>query len=362
MAEQKINLNSATAEELTQLPGIGPTLAGRIITYRETVHPFEEPAQITAVSGIGERTYNQMADELAVGPAGEDLASNVEDLKEGAEEEGGAPEGLDVQETAIPPGESISKAGPDLEELASEERWPEAGEETPEMPEEGRSVDEERPAPEVAEEDESEEDVSDEEGWPGAEEVAGEKQPSREAPEEERGLPALSSEQVAPSRSLGSRLSWLWTAMLGGFLGMIFTLVVFAGINGSLDVAHSRAVLGIESRIDSLMADVDALQGDVAGLRSRLDALEGLTARMDEVESAVDDLREETTDLSGRTEVLEEDVAAVSEEVDVLSDAVAALEEQAGRTRDFFIRLQRTLNDLFGEVGDESPSPTPESK
>lgn len=361
MAQQKTDLNSATAEELTQLPGIGSTLAERIITYRETVHPFEKPAHIADVPGIGERTYGTIADRLAVASAEEGSASNVEDSEEGAEEEGGAPEESEVQETAVPPGESISKAGPDLEELASEERWPEAGEETPEMLEEGRSVDEERPAPEVAEEDES-----DEEERPGAEEVAVEEQPSRGAfPDEDSvpaGAPVTQPQAVAPSRSMWERLSWLWTAMLGGFLGMVFTLVVFAGVNGSLDVAHSRAVLGIQSRIDGLMADLDALQGDVAGLRRRLDALEGLTARMDEVESAVDDLRVETTDLSGRTEVLEEDVAAVSEEVEVLSDAVATLQEQAGRTIDFFLRLQRMLNDLFGEAGDESPPPTPESK
>lgn len=362
MAEQRIDLNSATAEELTQLPGIGPTLAERIIAYRETVHSFEEPAQIAAVSGIGERTYSKMADELAIGPAEESPASRVEGLEETGEEEEGTPEESEVQEAPVPPGESISKAGPDLEELASEERWPEAGEETPDIPEEGQSVDEERPAPEVAEEDESEEDVSAEEERPGAEEVAVEAQPSQEAPAEERGLPASSPERVAPSRSLWSRLSWLWTAMLGGFLGMVFTLVVFAGLNGSLDIARSRAVLSIESRIDGLVADVDALQGDVAGLRGRLDALEGLTARMDEVESAVDDLRAETTDLSGRTEVLEEDVATVSEDVEVMSDAVATLEEQAGQTRDFFIGLRTMLNDVFGDVEERSTPPTSESK
>jgi competence ComEA-like helix-hairpin-helix protein len=357
MFEQKINLNSATAEELAHLPGIGPTLAERIIAYRETVHPFEEPAQIAAVSGIGERTYTTIADQLAVGPAEESPASRVEDLGETGEEEEGAPEGSEVQEAPVPPGESISKAGPDLEELVSEERWPEAGEETPGMPGEGQSGDEELPKAELNEESESEGEEQ-----PTVEGVAVEAQPSQEAPAEEHGLPASSPERVAPSRSLWSRLSWLWTAMLGGFLGMVFTLVVFAGLNGSLDIARSRAVLSIESRIDGLVADVDALQGDVAGLHGRLDALEGLTARMDEVESAVDDLRAETTDLSGRTEVLEEDVATVSEDVEVMSDAVATLEEQAGQTRDFFIGLRTMLNDVFGDVEERSTPPTSESK
>lgn len=361
MAEQKIDLNSATAEELAQLPGVGPTLAERIVRYRETVHPFEEPTQIAAVSGIGETTHSMIADQLAAAPAEEGSASSVEGLEKTVEEEEGPPEGSEVEEAAVPPGESISEEGSDLEELASEERWLEAGEERPEMSEEARSDDEERPAEEVAEEDES-----DEEEQAEAEEVAVEEQPSRGASPDEGSMPASSPvtrPQEAPlSRSTWGRLSWVWTAMLGGFLGMIFTLVVFAGVNGSLDVAHSRAVLSVESRIDSLMADVDALQGDVAGLRSRLDALEGLTARMDEVESAVGDLREETTDLRGRTEVVEEDLAAVSEELEVMADAVATLQEQAGRTRDFFIRLQSMLSDVFGEVGEGSAPPTPESK
>ena len=47
-----VNLNTATVEELSRLPGVGAKLAGRIIEYRTKVHPFREPAEITQVRGI----------------------------------------------------------------------------------------------------------------------------------------------------------------------------------------------------------------------------------------------------------------------------------------------------------------------
>lgn len=49
-----LDLNSATAEELAQLPGIGPELAARIIAYREETGFFSTTEELMEVSGIGE--------------------------------------------------------------------------------------------------------------------------------------------------------------------------------------------------------------------------------------------------------------------------------------------------------------------
>ena len=61
-----VNLNTASAQELTALPGIGETLAGRIVAYREENGPFLRADQIMAVSGIGPGTYEKLREHVRV--------------------------------------------------------------------------------------------------------------------------------------------------------------------------------------------------------------------------------------------------------------------------------------------------------
>jgi comEA protein len=62
----KININKASAEELTQLKGIGPSTAAKIIEYRDKNGPFKSPEDITMVSGIGPKTYENNKDMIAI--------------------------------------------------------------------------------------------------------------------------------------------------------------------------------------------------------------------------------------------------------------------------------------------------------
>lgn len=61
-----ININTATLEELDSLPGIGPTIAARIIEYREANGPFLTIEDILNVSGIGPATFDQIKDLISV--------------------------------------------------------------------------------------------------------------------------------------------------------------------------------------------------------------------------------------------------------------------------------------------------------
>ena len=59
-AALSVNLNTASVQELMELPGIGETLGGRIVAYREENGPFTRIDQIMAVSGIGPGTYEKL--------------------------------------------------------------------------------------------------------------------------------------------------------------------------------------------------------------------------------------------------------------------------------------------------------------
>lgn len=63
-----INLNTASVAELDTLPSIVPTLAQRIIDYREQNGPFVNVEDIINVPGIGPGNYERFKDLITVGP------------------------------------------------------------------------------------------------------------------------------------------------------------------------------------------------------------------------------------------------------------------------------------------------------
>lgn len=62
----KININTATAEVLEQLNGIGPKKAQAIVRYREENGPFSSVDEIAKVPGIGEKTLDQFKEQITL--------------------------------------------------------------------------------------------------------------------------------------------------------------------------------------------------------------------------------------------------------------------------------------------------------
>ncbi len=65
-SDGRVNINTADAAALETLPGVGPAIAARIIAWRDENGPFRSVDELTAVSGIGERTLAGMRDQATV--------------------------------------------------------------------------------------------------------------------------------------------------------------------------------------------------------------------------------------------------------------------------------------------------------
>ncbi|MEP6742910.1 MAG: helix-hairpin-helix domain-containing protein [bacterium] len=61
-----INVNTASAKELEELPGIGPVIAERIVAYREQNGRFKRREELMMVSGVSEKKYEEIRSMILV--------------------------------------------------------------------------------------------------------------------------------------------------------------------------------------------------------------------------------------------------------------------------------------------------------
>jgi competence protein ComEA len=69
--QEPLSLNQASAQELQVLDGIGPALSERIVEYRTTQRPFQRPAELKRVRGIGPKTMDELRPVVTVSGADE---------------------------------------------------------------------------------------------------------------------------------------------------------------------------------------------------------------------------------------------------------------------------------------------------
>jgi competence protein ComEA len=59
--EGVVNINTATAEQIAYLPGVGPKTAERIVAFREESGGFKKPTDLMQVKGIGDKTFERLS-------------------------------------------------------------------------------------------------------------------------------------------------------------------------------------------------------------------------------------------------------------------------------------------------------------
>lgn len=74
--EGTIDLNTATAKQLEQLPGIGKEIAQRIVNYRTDVGPFTSINELMKVKGIGTGKFAKIKELITIGIATQSPSSN----------------------------------------------------------------------------------------------------------------------------------------------------------------------------------------------------------------------------------------------------------------------------------------------
>ncbi len=67
-AESKIDVNTAATEQLTEIKGIGPVIAQRIVDYRQENGRFTSKEQLQEIKGIGPGTLSKIEDQITLAP------------------------------------------------------------------------------------------------------------------------------------------------------------------------------------------------------------------------------------------------------------------------------------------------------
>lgn len=66
LAEPKVNINTATVEELAKLPGVGEVIAQRIVNHREKSEKFRKVEELLVIRGISKKKLEKLRPLITV--------------------------------------------------------------------------------------------------------------------------------------------------------------------------------------------------------------------------------------------------------------------------------------------------------
>ena len=337
----KVDPNVADLDTLRQLPGVGATLAERILNAR----PFESVSDLSRVEGIGEsllenlRPYVEIdAQKFEAATIQASLAPAIEAPEESAlaQDEFIAAEG----ETEAGPADSEESPAAEVEELGEEEAALVIDEEEAGLPQE------------------VEEAIA---ALPSEDELQGEEQleqPEQVVEGSAEATPQLAEAVRQPVREPAyvTQGQALLLAFVSGLfaliLGIALSLGIIAGVNqGRLQFASPAQLNALSVQVDGLSAATETLTEDLEGLRGRVGNLEALSGRVGEVEQATEELRAGLDTTAARVEGLGVQVEGLDTQLGELGSQVEALQSESERFSTFLEGLRGLMEQLFGEGG-----------
>ena len=322
-----VNPNSATVDELTQLPGIGPDIARRIINGR----PYNSLENLTRISGIGPVLFEQVKPSLTL-ESGDDLPDQESDFNQP-----GDPEDLkddSGQEESPVEENQEDEDNPPQKDFDSAESI-----ETDALAEAEFDQDEDTPSKTIAEASDKEQTDPDieEDDFPSAPEEMPETPPAPAPP--------------APGISRSSAIGWAaFSGILAMLLSVILSLGIIASINGgSLKFVTQSEFQRQQAALAELEKQSDQQTIELEGIHERLANLEAMSGRINSLEKSVGAVQGEMDVANGQLVEFAGELEILTEETVGIAADVENIKAQLGRSETFFESMRNLLNNLFPE-------------
>lgn len=329
-----VDINTASLDELASVPGIGPTLAARILSRR----PYQSTEELTSVPGIGEIALEKIRNYL-IPLESENGQSASEEAQADEAQTGETPTESQLYETDV-----IALPAPEHVDLLDTGESLDEGLAEPELEdvEQAGELDEEPEILLAFEEPAAEEPAAEE---PAIDEPAAAEEPAPLPQAKQAGEPAVVIPRSEPASKeqprYASRADAFWISFGSAFLAFILAIGLSLGalalINNGLRYVSPAQLGSVSRQVEGLSTQASILQQDLDGLRTRVDNLEGLSGRVSTVEQSTQQLRGDLDAAATQVEQLNENVSGLQTEV-------SELKTVSSRFQSFLDGLRELLN------------------